>query len=149
MGLRVPLRAEPAVAAESDGLGMLGVSGDLYIVSITCPYDALIPNQKAVPMQVTVRNESVFDIGVLYVQPIFTSGTRGDRNGDYSVYGDVMPNLVRAYQYHGMNLYSRNQYRKALEVWGKMLEVDRDNEKALRYMQRTRQELERFEGLIN
>ena len=57
--------------------------------------------------------------------------------------------LVRAYQYHGMNLYSRNQYRKALEVWGKILEVDRNNEKALRYMQRTRQELERLEGLIN
>jgi tetratricopeptide (TPR) repeat protein len=57
--------------------------------------------------------------------------------------------LVKAYQFHGMNLYSRNRYHEALEVWAKILDVDRDNEKALRYIQRTRVELERFEGLTN
>lgn len=57
--------------------------------------------------------------------------------------------LVKAHQYHGMNLCSRSRYREALDAWGKILEVDRDNEKALRYIRRTREELEMFEDLSN
>ena len=55
--------------------------------------------------------------------------------------------LVKAYQYRGMELYAHHLYEEALEVWRKILYVDPDNEKALRYINKTKEELSRLEGL--
>lgn len=55
--------------------------------------------------------------------------------------------LVRAYQYRGMELYVQRRYKDAIAVWNEILEVDPDNEKAVRYISRIRQELEKLEEL--
>ena len=55
--------------------------------------------------------------------------------------------LVRAYQYRGMELYVQRRYKDAIVVWNEILEVDPDNEKAIRYINRIRQELEKLEEL--
>jgi tetratricopeptide (TPR) repeat protein len=65
----------------------------------------------------------------------------------YPLFENVEDYLVRAYQYKGMELYSRHQYKEALDVWEKVLDVDPDNEKALRFISRTREELARLKGL--
>ncbi len=54
--------------------------------------------------------------------------------------------LVKAYQYLGMEHYARHEYEKALDTWSRVLAVDPDNEKALRYIGKTREELSRLEG---
>ena len=64
----------------------------------------------------------------------------------YPEYEKVDEYLVKAYQYRGMEYYAQHQYEEALEVWGRILEVDPDNEKAIRYITRTREELSRLEG---
>ncbi len=55
--------------------------------------------------------------------------------------------LIKAGQYLGMELYVQHRYQEALEIWQKILEVDPDNEKAIRYINRTREELAGLEGL--
>jgi tetratricopeptide (TPR) repeat protein len=62
-------------------------------------------------------------------------------------YENVADYLVKAYQYWGMELYTKHRYNEALEVWQRILRVDRENEKALRYIRRTREELDRLESL--
>jgi tetratricopeptide (TPR) repeat protein len=54
--------------------------------------------------------------------------------------------LVKAYQYRGMELYAQHQYEDALEIWDRVLDVDPENEKAIRYINRTKEELSRLEG---
>lgn len=55
--------------------------------------------------------------------------------------------LVRAYQYRGMEFYAQRRYKEAIAVWDRILRVDPDNEKAIRYINRTREELEKLEEL--
>jgi tetratricopeptide (TPR) repeat protein len=57
--------------------------------------------------------------------------------------------LVKAYQYLGMERYANHEYGKALEVWNRIFSVDPDNEKALRYINKTKEELSRLEGITN
>jgi tetratricopeptide (TPR) repeat protein len=66
---------------------------------------------------------------------------------EYSEFEEVAGYLVKAYQYLGMEYYARHEYEKALETWNKILVVDPDNEKALRYIQKTKEELSKLEGL--
>ncbi|MCK4237095.1 MAG: hypothetical protein KAX38_08230, partial [Candidatus Krumholzibacteria bacterium] len=65
----------------------------------------------------------------------------------YPQFEKVEEYLIKAYQYSGMEFYAQHRYKESLEVWGKMLDVDPDNEKAIRYISRTREELARLEGL--
>jgi len=53
--------------------------------------------------------------------------------------------LIKAYQYWGMELYTRHDYNEALKVWSRIIEVDPGNEKAIRYIKRTREEMSRLE----
>ncbi|MBN1165071.1 MAG: PorV/PorQ family protein [Candidatus Krumholzibacteriota bacterium] len=55
--------------------------------------------------------------------------------------------LVKAYLYWGMELYTRHDYQEALEIWGRILKVDPDNAKAIRYIRKTREELSRLESV--
>jgi len=64
-----------------------------------------------------------------------------------SEFEDVGNYLVRAYLYWGMELYTRNDYKEALEIWGMILKVDPDNEKAIRYIRRTREELSELQSV--
>ncbi|MCX5753006.1 MAG: hypothetical protein NTW97_05090 [Candidatus Krumholzibacteria bacterium] len=57
--------------------------------------------------------------------------------------------LVKAYQYLGMEHYANHEYDRALEVWNKILSVDSDNEKAIRYINKTKDELSRLEGITS
>ncbi|UCF05481.1 MAG: PorV/PorQ family protein [bacterium] len=65
----------------------------------------------------------------------------------YPRFEKVADYLIKAYQYYGMELYTSHRYEESLEVWGRILEVDPDNEKALRYIDRTKEELAKLEGL--
>ena len=53
---------------------------------------------------------------------------------------------MKAYQYLGMEHYARHEYDRALEVWNKILAVDPNNEKAIRYITKTKEELSKLEG---
>ncbi|MBN2071084.1 MAG: PorV/PorQ family protein [Candidatus Krumholzibacteriota bacterium] len=55
--------------------------------------------------------------------------------------------LVKAYLYRGMELYTMHDYEEALEIWGRILKVDPDNEKAIRYIRRTKEELSSLENV--
>ncbi len=65
----------------------------------------------------------------------------------YPGYENLDDYLVKAYEYWGMELYTQHKYDEALEVWQRILTVDDNNEKALRYIQRTKEELERLRSL--
>jgi len=60
---------------------------------------------------------------------------------------DVGEYLVRAYQYRGMELYSAHEYEEALTMWRKILEIDAQNEKAVRYIKRTEIEMSRLKHM--
>ncbi|MDD4856573.1 MAG: hypothetical protein PHD74_00550 [Candidatus Krumholzibacteria bacterium] len=62
-------------------------------------------------------------------------------------YEQVSDYLVKAYQYLGMEYYADHEYERALEVWNKILVVDPDNEKAIRYIGKTTEELSKLEKL--
>jgi tetratricopeptide (TPR) repeat protein len=64
-------------------------------------------------------------------------------------YEQVAGYLVKAYQYLGMEYYARHEYERALEVWNKILAVDPDNEKAIRYIAKTKEELSKLEGFTS
>jgi len=64
-------------------------------------------------------------------------------------YEQVSDYLVKAYQYLGMEHYAKHEYDRALEVWSKILAVDHNNEKAIRYISKTKEELSKLEGLTN
>jgi tetratricopeptide (TPR) repeat protein len=66
---------------------------------------------------------------------------------EYPHYENLAEYLIKAYQYWGMELYTRHRYEEALEVWERILRVDGNNEKALRYIRRTREELESLRSL--
>jgi tetratricopeptide (TPR) repeat protein len=96
-----------------------------------------------------------------HIRPIYESGASCFRDGkfdkavsewepvweDYPDYENLADYLVKAYQYWGMELYTKHRYEEALEVWERILRVDSENEKALRYIRRTKEELERLESL--
>lgn len=67
----------------------------------------------------------------------------------YPGYENLDDYLVKAYQYWGMELYTKHKYDEALEVWQRILRVDDNNEKALRYIQRTREERGRLKSLTS
>jgi hypothetical protein len=46
-----------------------------------------------------------------------------------------------------MDLYAENRYREALEIWEKILTIDPDHAKAVRYINKTREELSRLESM--
>lgn len=84
----------------------------------------------------------------------FTGGQFDKAISDWEVVWSKSPRfeqvdvyLVRAYQYRGMELYVQRRYKDAIAVWNEILEVDPDNEKAIRYINRIRQELEKLEEL--
>ena len=58
-------------------------------------------------------------------------------------------NLIKAYQYMGMELYAKQRYEQALDMWGRILRIDPENSKAHRYIARTKEELLKLEGLTN
>lgn len=66
---------------------------------------------------------------------------------EYPKYETVEDYLVKAYQFRGMTLYSMQRYEDAIAVWERILAVDAGNEKALRYIRRTREELEQFRNM--
>lgn len=53
--------------------------------------------------------------------------------------------LVKAYQYRGMQLYTDHDYDGALEIWNRILRIDPGNEKAIRYIRRTEEEISRLQ----
>ena len=65
----------------------------------------------------------------------------------YPAYEQVTDYLVKAYQYLGMEHYAHHDYDGALEVWNKILVVDANNEKAIRYISKTKEELSKLEGM--
>jgi tetratricopeptide (TPR) repeat protein len=65
----------------------------------------------------------------------------------YRDFESVEDYLVRSYQYLGMEHYAHNEYQRALTVWKKILEIKPGHAKATRYIDRTREELEKLEGL--
>ncbi len=95
------------------------------------------------------------------LRPIYDEGVEFFKNGEfdkaigewenvwkrYAKYEKVEDYLVKAYLYWGMELYTKHDYQEALKIWGKVLEVDPDNEKAVRYIRRTREELGRLESV--
>jgi tetratricopeptide (TPR) repeat protein len=66
---------------------------------------------------------------------------------EYPQYEKVEDYLVKAYQFRGMVLYSMQRYDEAIAVWERVLAVDAGNEKALRYIRRTKEEIEQFRNL--
>ncbi len=65
----------------------------------------------------------------------------------YPGYENLDEYLIKAYQYWGMELYTQHKYDEALEIWQRILKVDSNNEKALRYIQRTQEELGQLRSL--
>ncbi len=65
----------------------------------------------------------------------------------YPGYENLDEYLVKAYQYWGMELYTQHKYDEALEIWQRILKVDGNNEKALRYIKRTQEELGQLRSL--
>lgn len=55
--------------------------------------------------------------------------------------------LIKAYQYYGMQLYTAHKYGEALKAWQNILRIDPSNYKALRYIERTREELNKLSGI--
>ena len=105
------------------------------------------------------REPSVEDLE--RIRPIYENGASSFREGkferavtaweevwiEYPGYENLAYYLVKAYQYWGMELYTKHMYKEALEVWERILSVDSENEKALRYIRRTKEELGRLESL--
>jgi hypothetical protein len=62
-------------------------------------------------------------------------------------YRDIQARLLQAYLFLGMELYTEGNPEQAIQVWKKVLEIDPHNEKALAYIRKTQQELERIREL--
>jgi tetratricopeptide (TPR) repeat protein len=61
-------------------------------------------------------------------------------------YRDAADLLARSYLYMGMKVYSQGQYTEAIRIWERALAVDPDNVKAIRYLEKTRQEVDKLSG---
>ena len=62
-------------------------------------------------------------------------------------YKDIPVRLRQAYLFLGMEHYTEGEPEEAVEVWSKVLEIDPQNEKALAYIRKTKQELEKIREL--
>lgn len=59
---------------------------------------------------------------------------------------DVARPLTRAYLFLGMKVYSEERFEDAIRIWEKILAIDPGNDKAQRYLQKTREEARRLTG---
>ena len=78
-----------------------------------------------------------FDKAVEEWEPVWHRYAKFEKIEDY---------LVKAYQYWGMEMYTKHNYQEALDIWARILKVDPDNEKAIRYIRKTREELSGLEN---
>ncbi len=62
-------------------------------------------------------------------------------------YKDIVARLRQAYLFLGMEHYTEGKPEEAIQVWTKVLEIDPQNEKALAYIRKTKQELEKIREL--
>jgi tetratricopeptide (TPR) repeat protein len=95
------------------------------------------------------------------LRPAYERGAKHFRSGKFDMavsewetiwerhpgYENLDQYLVKAYQYWGMELYTKHKYDEALEIWQRILKVDNNNEKAIRYIRKTREELDRLRSL--
>ncbi len=65
----------------------------------------------------------------------------------YPGFDKIEDYLVKSYQYLGMEYYARHKYKEALETWKKILVIRPEHAKAARYINRTREELDKLKGL--
>ncbi len=91
----------------------------------------------------------------------YEKGVGHFRNGDFAKaitewkavweswpgFEDVGEYLIKAYQYRGMELYTAHEYEEALNLWRRILEIDPQNEKAIRYIKRTEEEMSRLQRM--
>ena len=57
--------------------------------------------------------------------------------------------LTKAYLFKGMRLYSQENYSEAVKYWKRALNVDPDNPKVKRYLEKIREEVGDVAGLSN
>ncbi len=62
-------------------------------------------------------------------------------------YKDIAARLRQAYLFLGMEHYTEGEPEEAIQVWTKVLEIDPQDEKALAYIRKTKQELEKIREL--
>ncbi|MBN1212019.1 MAG: hypothetical protein JXA92_05525 [candidate division Zixibacteria bacterium] len=62
-------------------------------------------------------------------------------------YQSVRDYLVNAYKYVGVELYSQNQLRDAIDVWKKASRINPANEEIIKYINRTENEIRKLEEL--
>jgi tetratricopeptide (TPR) repeat protein len=94
------------------------------------------------------RLRPAYDRGIRFLSEADFARAIAEWEGVYRAapqYERVAGYLVKAYQYLGMEYYARHEYERALEIWNKILVVDPNNEKAIRYITKTREELSKLE----
>lgn len=62
-------------------------------------------------------------------------------------YKNVSQQLQQAYLFLGMEHYTEGEPEEAIRVWNKVLRIDPKHEKALAYIRKTKQELQRIKEL--
>ena len=62
-------------------------------------------------------------------------------------YQSVHDYLVNAYKYVGVELYSQNQLREAIDVWKKASRINPENAEIIKYINRTENEIRKLEEL--
>ena len=62
-------------------------------------------------------------------------------------YKDIALRLRQAYLFLGMEHYTEGEPERAIDVWSKVLSIDPNDEKALAYIRKTKQEIEKIKGL--
>jgi len=62
-------------------------------------------------------------------------------------YQSVRDYLVNAYKYVGVELYSQNQLREAIDVWKKASRINPENAEIIKYINRTENEIRKLEEL--
>jgi len=113
---------------------------------------------KLVQKQTRIEKKPAVDSGML--EQKYNQGMKSFKNGDFEKairvftevwtadpsFHNVSDFLTKAYLFMGMRRYTEEKYVQAMDLWKKVLSIDPSNQKAIRYLKKTREEFEKLSG---